>query len=100
MLNKEKDKKGNINNYVIANYGLDPKLGKYHRTYCDNCESLSNIRDGKCVKCGSKKVVKGVYDRIKEIEDRTIISKKAKLKNDKYIYQVALEFLPGIGQKH
>ena len=22
---------------VISNYGLDPKLGKYHRTYCDDC---------------------------------------------------------------
>ena len=20
---------------IIANYGLDPKLGKYHRTYCE-----------------------------------------------------------------
>ena len=23
---------------ILANYGLDPKLGKYHRTYCDDCE--------------------------------------------------------------
>ena len=23
---------------IVANYGLDPKLGKYHRTYCDDCE--------------------------------------------------------------
>ena len=23
---------------ILANYGLDPKLGKYHRTYCEVCE--------------------------------------------------------------
>ena len=23
---------------IIANYGLDPKLGKYHRTYCEKCD--------------------------------------------------------------
>ena len=23
---------------VVANYGLDPKLGKYHRTYCEKCD--------------------------------------------------------------
>ena len=23
---------------IIANYGLDPKLGKYHRTYCEVCD--------------------------------------------------------------
>lgn len=99
MLNKEKDKNGNIKNYVIANYGLDPKLGKYHRTYCDNCKSLSEIKDEKCIKCNSKKISKGVYDRIKEIEDRKEISKKAEIKNNKYIYQIPLEFLPGIGPK-
>ena len=23
---------------IVANYGLDPKLGKYHRTYCEVCD--------------------------------------------------------------
>lgn len=100
LLNKEKDKNGNINNYVIANFGLDPKLGKYHRTYCDGCNSLSQIKDNKCIKCNSKKIVKGVYDRILGIQDKDKnTSKEAKEKNDKYIYQVPLEFLPGIGNK-
>ena len=25
---------------IVANYGLDPKLGKYHRIYCDACNSI------------------------------------------------------------
>ena len=23
---------------IVCNYGLDPKLGKYHRTYCEKCD--------------------------------------------------------------
>ena len=23
---------------ILANYGMDPKLGKYHRTYCETCD--------------------------------------------------------------
>ena len=30
--------KGQEGRKIIANYGLDPKLGKYHRTYCETCE--------------------------------------------------------------
>ena len=47
-----------------------PKLGKYNKTYCDMCKCVSEIEDGKCKKCGSKKIVKGVEDRIFEIADR------------------------------
>ena len=25
---------------ILANYGLDPKLGKYHRTFCEKCGKL------------------------------------------------------------
>ena len=99
MFNKERDSNGNINNYIINNYGLDPRLGKYHRTYCDSCEDNSTIKEGLCIKCSSKKIVKGVYDRILELKDREDISDLAKEKIDKYIYQVPLEFLPGIGNK-
>lgn len=99
MFNRALDNDGNLKNYIVNNYGLDPKLGKYHRTYCDNCESLSEIKDEYCVKCNSKKIVKGVYDRILEIEDIQKVSIKAEDKINKYIYQVPLEFLPGIGKK-
>ena len=57
-------------NYIICNNGMYPKLGKYNKTYCDMCKCVSEIEDGKCKKCGSKKIVKGVEDRIFEIADR------------------------------
>lgn len=57
-------------NYIVCNNGMYPKLGKYNKTYCDMCKCVSEIEDGKCKKCGSKKIVKGVEDRIFEIADR------------------------------
>ncbi len=102
LINKTKDERGNVNNYIINNFGMDPKLGKYYKTYCENCEELSSFKDNLCIKCNSKKIVKGVSDRIEEIKDRSDndkLTKLAKEKNDKYIYQVPLEFLPGFGKK-
>ena len=51
---------------ILANYGLDPKLGKYHRTHCDNCDSTIETKEPVeiCPKCGSDKVTFGVFDRI------------------------------------
>ena len=57
-------------NYIVCNNGMYPKRGKYNKTYCDMCKCVSEIEDGKCKKCGSKKIVKGVEDRIFEIADR------------------------------
>lgn len=82
---------------IIANYGMDPKLGKYHRTFCDSCMKLSKRIGGLCENCGSKKIVYGVYDRILDIKD-----KKESVSPDnrpRYIKQVPLEFLPGFGKK-
>ncbi len=47
---------------IIANYGLDPKLGKYHRTYCDDCEKTIETKEPveECPYCGSKNVTFGV----------------------------------------
>jgi len=84
---------------VIANYGLDPKLGKYHRTHCDNCESTIETREPVeiCPKCGSDKVTFGVFDRIELIKDK---EKPQSPKNrPPYVYQVPLTFIPGIGGK-
>lgn len=96
-----RNEKVNNKSRIIANYGMDPKLGKYHRTFCDTCLSLSEIKTdekGKeiCKKCGSKKITRGVFERVEEIKN----GKSKKLKNrTKYVYQVPLEFLPGIGKK-
>ena len=60
------------------------------------CESVSEIADGKCKKCGSKKIVKGVEDRILEIADGESISPKER---PKYNYSVPLEYIPKLGKK-
>ncbi len=84
---------------VIANYGLDPKLGKYHRTYCDNCETSIETKEpvSICPKCGSKKVTFGVFDRIELIQDKK--QSKSPENRPPYIYQIPLQFVPGVGGK-
>ena len=92
-LNNEEGRK------VISNYGLDPKLGKYHRTFCENCgksiEAKPPVR--LCNKCNSENITMGVFDRIVEIRDKEeTISPKNR---PPYIYQVPLTFIPGLGTK-
>ena len=91
--------KGEDGRKVIANYGLDPKLGKYHRTYCDNCNNVIETKKPVevCPECGSNKVTFGVFDRIELIKDK----KKTKSPKNRppYIYQIPLNFIPGIGGK-
>lgn len=84
---------------VIANYGLDPKLGKYHRTYCDNCENAIETTKpvSICPKCGSDKVTFGVFDRIELIKDKK--ETKSPKTRPPYIYQVPLGFIPSVGAK-
>jgi uncharacterized protein (TIGR00375 family) len=84
---------------VIANYGLDPKLGKYHRTYCDDCEK--SIETNKpveiCPMCGGKNVTFGVFDRIELLKDKS--ETKSPENRPPYVYQIPLGFIPGIGGK-
>jgi len=84
---------------IKANYGLDPKLGKYHRTFCESCNYTTTNAPPifKCEKCGSNNVAKGVLDRIVEIGDY-----QQSLSPDHrppYFHQIPLEFVPGIGKK-
>jgi uncharacterized protein (TIGR00375 family) len=84
---------------IVANYGLDPKLGKYHRTYCDNCNTTINTKEPVevCPKCGSDKVTFGVFDRIELIKDKE--TTKSPENRPPYNYQIPLTFIPGIGGK-
>ena len=84
---------------ILANYGLDPKLGKYHRTYCDNCDKSIETKEPVefCPICGSKKVTFGVFDRIELIKDKE--TTKSPDNRPPYIYQVPLNFIPGVGGK-
>ena len=84
---------------ILANYGLDPKLGKYHRTHCDNCDSTIETREPVevCPKCGSDKVTFGVFDRIELIKDKE--TTQSPESRPPYIYQIPLTFIPGVGGK-
>ena len=84
---------------ITANYGLDPKLGKYHRTYCDDCESVIETKEpvSICPKCGSAKITFGVFDRIEIIKDKP--KTKSPSFRPPYTYQVPLTFIPGVGLK-
>ena len=84
---------------ILSNYGLDPKLGKYHRTYCDNCNKTIETKEpvAVCPHCGSNKVTFGVFDRIELIKDKK--ESKSPKNRPEYIYQVPLQFIPGVGGK-
>jgi uncharacterized protein (TIGR00375 family) len=82
---------------VLANYGLDPRLGKYHRTYCLACETVAHTEPPtlECPLCGGRDIVKGVLDRISEIADYP--EPRPPDHRPPYHYQVPLQFLPGVG---
>ena len=84
---------------VISNYGLDPKLGKYHRTYCDDCEKAIETKEpvDVCPYCGGENVTFGVFDRIELIRDKQ--ESKSPENRPPYVYQIPLGFIPGVGGK-
>ncbi len=84
---------------IVANYGLDPKLGKYHRTYCEIC---GKAIEGKapithCDSCKEEKITMGVFDRIEMIKDKE--TTQSPETRPPYIYQIPLTFMPGLGGK-
>ena len=84
---------------ILANYGLDPKLGKYHRTFCEKC---GKPIEGKapitvCPDCDSSKITMGVFDRIEIIKDKE--KTKSPEFRPPYVYQIPLTFMPGVGGK-
>ncbi|NLS44344.1 MAG: TIGR00375 family protein [Firmicutes bacterium] len=85
---------------VSVNYGLDPKLGKYHRTYCHRCDRTFQDKLPPilaCPQCNNTSVVRGVLDRIMDIQDYP--DPKYPSHRPPYKYQVPLEFVPGLGPK-
>lgn len=83
---------------IAANYGLNPKLGKYHRTFCEVCE---RVIEGpppvlKCPVNSSHRVAVGVKDRLEVIKDR---DEPNLMNKPPYNYQIPLEFLPKVGPK-
>ncbi|RCX23178.1 uncharacterized protein (TIGR00375 family) [Fontibacillus phaseoli] len=95
----EKALQGAEGRMVGANYGLNPRLGKYHRTYCGGCSYIIDESDtavDRCPYCGSPKLVRGVLDRIISIADRPVPIVPEH--RPPYHYQVPLEFIPGLGK--
>jgi uncharacterized protein (TIGR00375 family) len=82
---------------VIANFGLDPRLGKYHRTCCEACGWIAHGEPPveACEQCGSAKATRGVLDRIVAIADHPEPVRPAHRAH--YQYQVPLQFVPGVG---
>lgn len=79
----------------LKNFGMNPKLGKYYSTVCQECLQLHPPTAKQCKHCGSNKIIKGVFDRIQEVGQTDIEHPK----RPPYLYQVPLEYLPSLGPK-
>ena len=84
---------------IVENYGMDPRLGKYHNNCCDHCGLVYNGSDtaGICPECGGAKMVKGVSERIGELADLPPGAHPST--RPAYHYHVPLPMLPGLGGK-
>lgn len=84
---------------ILANYGLEPRLGKYHRTYCPACGKISEDTPPvmNCTFCGNSKIIMGVYDRIAAIRDYNQAHHPPG--RPPYYYRIPLKDLPGIGPR-
>ena len=84
--------------HVICNYGMNPALGRYHRSYCLKCDRAATGE--RCPVCGAwerKDFVRGVLDRIEQIAD--FPEPRHPEHRPDYRYQVPLEFVPGLGAR-
>lgn len=80
---------------IVSNYGMNPHLGKYYRTVCQTCFSEATIGEKACFQCESKRIITGVADRIEQLSTPG----NELPKRPPYIYQVPLEYIPGLGPK-
>ncbi len=81
---------------VVANYGLSPRLGKYHISVCLKCGAMIEEYKQTCSECGGK-VLKGVAHRVQELA--TTQEAYHPEHRPQYIDQIPLEFFPGVGKK-
>lgn len=79
---------------ILATHGMEPRLGKYHRSYCPTCKRTADETEPvlECTQCGGD-VILGVWDRILSIADT------AEKPPDRppYIKHIPLEMVPEIG---
>jgi len=83
---------------VIANFGLNPRIGKYHRNFCEKCKKPIDTDEQAlcCPYCLNSRITKGVYDRLLEISD---VQSFNSVHRPPYNYQIPLSFLPKVGPK-
>ncbi len=86
---------------MTANYGLEPRLGKYHRTYCLDCDARV---DGDPPELGcpvnpDHRLVLGVLDRIRYYQQLQAGLPRAPRERPPYVHQVPLQFVPGLGKR-
>ncbi len=86
---------------IVCNYGLDPRLGKYHRSFCPLCEKSFSVERPvlTCPECNNDQITVGVKDRILAIGDQDQNNKEKDDVRWDYIHQVPLLDVPGIGPK-
>ncbi len=86
---------------VLANYGLDPRLGKYHRTYCLDCDRRLEGEPPllTCPVNPRHKLVPGVLDRIRHDRTEQTGAGAEARSRPPYVYQVPLQFVPGLGHR-
>lgn len=91
---------------VAANYGLDPRLGKYHRAFCPACGFISaekTVAGRVCPACGRAGLVGGVLDRILTLAGGERPPRAAAADRDgarprpPYVHVVPLRHVPGVG---
>ena len=82
---------------IVANYGLNPYLGKYHETVCENCGEMLAVYSERCPYCGSTHVTRGVAERIGDLAN--VRPEDILRERPPYIHHIPLEFIPGLGPK-
>lgn len=86
---------------VEANYGVDPALGRYHRSFCLLCNRPFPLAHPvlACPECGAsqrKDFVRGVFDRILQLSDSPPNIPEHR---PPYHLQVPLNQQPGLGKR-
>lgn len=80
---------------IVKNYGMNPMLGKYYTTVCQQCFEQVPFGTETCSHCKGTTIVNGVYDRILQLKNNDVENAT----RPPYLYQVPLEYLPGLGPK-
>lgn len=88
---------------IAANYGLDPRLGKYHRTWCLACGSRVE-GEPPALSCDlnpAHRTVPGVLDRVQANAglQQQLGLDAPRPPRPRYVHQVPLEYVPGLGKR-